>query len=548
MGKHQRRDKIARLISWGHWFTFINILLCLALGALYIETSPTSASALATLYGILNWVGHFAFLPFVFFIVLIFPLCLLVPYSRILRGWSALIGSLGIVALAADLLFYRQYGYHLNSYSLAQMAKDAETVFAGASFLIILGVLLGFLVLLGFELLIANYTWKHLQDLQRRRIGAPATSVFVFCFFASHLIHVWADAELYEPITQQDDMFPLSYPTTAKTLMAKHGFIDVESYQAQQQMLMAAKNIKLRYPQNDLLCTKQNTDQAITVFVFDRLSAEQQLRLAELADAAQLQPVEARLLGHPSREGGLFQFLYGLPDFYQDTIEQQNIVPAYLKPLDDFGVQVNWLASDHWGNELTLTRYSEQWLTERLGSFAPKARNQINVVFLSADDLAALPGLLERSVRHKIMVTALAPAGSESLLGQEQFMPKNMAVPLFERGFDIPAQPIAGLMDIMPTVLGDLMSCAGGTKNFSNGENLTADGERWPLIETYSPYIVIYDPNEITILDNTGQFSVYDFNSFELKKGAEPPVPVLIDALKDLKRFSRDDRSSNDGQ
>ena len=548
MGKHQRRDKIARLISWGHWFTFINILLCLALGALYIETSPTSASALATLYGILNWVGHFAFLPFVFFIVLIFPLCLLVPYSRILRGWSALIGSLGIVALAADLLFYRQYGYHLNSYSLAQMAKDAETVFAGASFLIILGVLLGFLVLLGFELLVANYTWKHLQDLQRRRIGAPATSVFVFCFFASHLIHVWADAELYEPITQQDDMFPLSYPTTAKTLMAKHGFIDVESYQAQQQMLMAAKNIKLRYPQNDLLCTKQNTDQAITVFVFDRLSAEQQLRLAELADAAQLQPVEARLLGHPSREGGLFQFLYGLPDFYQDTIEQQNIVPAYLKPLDDFGVQVNWLASDHWGNELTLTRYSEQWLTERLGSFAPKARNQINVVFLSADDLAALPGLLERSVRHKIMVTALAPAGSESLLGQEQFMPKNMAVPLFERGFDIPAQPIAGLMDIMPTVLGDLMSCAGGTKNFSNGENLTADGERWPLIETYSPYIVIYDANEITILDNTGQFSVYDFNSFELKKGAEPPVPVLIDALKDLKRFSRDDRSSNDGQ
>jgi len=548
MGKHQRRDKIARLISWGHWFTFINILLCLALGALYIETSPTSPSALATLYGILNWVGHFAFLPFVFFIILIFPLCLLVPYSRILRGWSALIGSLGIVALAADLLFYRQYGYHLNSYSLAQMAKDAETVFAGASFLIILGVLLGFLVLLGFELLIANYTWKHLQDLQRRRIGAPATSVFVFCFFASHLIHVWADAELYEPITQQDDMFPLSYPTTAKTLMAKHGFIDVESYQAQQQMLMAANNIKLRYPQNDLLCTKQNTDQAITVFVFDRLSAEQQVRLTELAGAAQLQPVEARLLGHPSREGGLFQFLYGLPDFYQDTIEQQNIAPAYLKPLDDFGVQVNWLASEHWGNELTLTRYSEQWLTEPLGSFAPKARNQINVVFLSADDLAALPGLLERSARHKIMVTALAPAGSESLLGQEQFMPKNMAVPLFERGFDIPAQPIAGLMDIMPTVLGDLMSCAGGTKNFSNGENLTADGERWPLIETYSPYIVIYDANEITILDNTGQFSVYDFDSFELKKGAEPPVPVLIDALKDLKRFSRDDRSSNDGQ
>ena len=72
MGKHQRRDKIARLISWGHWFTFINILLCLALGSLYIEASPSADTALSTLYGIVNWIGHFAFLPFVFFIILIF--------------------------------------------------------------------------------------------------------------------------------------------------------------------------------------------------------------------------------------------------------------------------------------------------------------------------------------------------------------------------------------------------------------------------------------------------------------------------------------------
>ncbi|OZB05019.1 MAG: hypothetical protein B7X54_06540 [Idiomarina sp. 34-48-12] len=34
--RKQRRDKIARLISWGHWFTFFNILLVLAIGTLYI--------------------------------------------------------------------------------------------------------------------------------------------------------------------------------------------------------------------------------------------------------------------------------------------------------------------------------------------------------------------------------------------------------------------------------------------------------------------------------------------------------------------------------
>lgn len=538
MGKHQRRDKIARLISWGHWFTFINILLCLALGSLYIEASPAAETALATLYSIVNWIGHFAFLPFVFFIILIFPLCLILPYSRILRGWAALIASLGIVALVADLLFFRQYGYHLNSYSLAQMAKDAETVFAGASFLIILGILLGFLVLLGIELLAANYTWKHLQELQRRRIGAPATSVFVFCFFASHLTHVWADAELYEPITQQDDIFPLSYPTTAKTLMAKHGFIDVESYQAQQQMLMVANNIRLRYPQNELLCTKLSSDQSISVIVFDRLSASQRALLADVATNYRLDHVDGRLLGHPSRDGGLFQLVYGLPDFYQETIEQQNIIPAYLKPLEDFALQTQWIIGSSWDTKLSLSSYHPDWQTDTLSAFSPRPRNQLNVIFLDAANIKQLPELLQRLSSHKLLITALAPADSESILGQQQFMPQNMAVPLYERGFDIPAQPIAGLMDIMPTVLNELMSCAGGTKNFSNGESLTDPSERWPLIETYSPYIVIYDEDEITIMDNTGQFSVYSFDQFELQKDAEPPVPVLIDALKDLKRFS----------
>jgi membrane-anchored protein YejM (alkaline phosphatase superfamily) len=232
MGKYQRRDKIARLISWGHWFTFANIVLCLFIGLLYIEAAPKPSTAIGNLYMLVSWIGHFAFLPFVFFIILIFPFCLIVPYSKILRGFAALIASFGLIALIADALFFRQYGYHLNTYSMAQMTRDAEAVFTGASFVIISGVLLGFLLTVGIQLLLANLAWKRLEDLQQRKIGAPVTAIFLLCFFVSHSIHVWADAVLYDPITQQDDMFPLSYPTTAKTLMAKHGVIDVESYQA----------------------------------------------------------------------------------------------------------------------------------------------------------------------------------------------------------------------------------------------------------------------------------------------------------------------------
>ncbi len=538
MGKNQRRDKIARLISWGHWFTFANIILCLLIGIIYIDSTPSPTTFISTVYLIVNWIGHFAFLPFVFFIILIFPFCLLIPYSKVLRSIAALISSLGIVALIFDALFFRHYGYHLNAYSLAQMAKDAEAAFTGASFVIILMIMLGFLILLGFELLLANYTWKHLSELQHRRLGAPATTVFVLCFFASHSIHVWADAELYDPITQQDDTFPLSYPTTAKTLMSKHGFIEVENYQAQQQKLMSAENIRLRYPHNTLLCSKTSQTQGITLVVFDRLNAEQSQRVGEVANDNDLTQVDIQLLAHPSREGGLFQLLYGLPDFYQETIENQNISPAYLKPLADFGIDVSWHTSPNWPQELGLTQFKTDWNAEPLSSFYPRNENQVNVVLLSHEDINRLPAILGSLGQQRVLLSSLAPSNTEGLLGQQQFKPENMRVTLWEKDFALPQQSIGGLMDLMPTALSRVMSCAGGTQSFSNGEDLMNGGERWPLVETYSPYIVIYDQELITVLDNNGQYNIYRRDDFSRLDGAEPTVPVLIDALKDLKRFS----------
>ena len=113
-----------------------------------------------------------------------------------------------------------------------------------------------------------------------------------------------------------------------------------------------------------------------------------------------------------------------------------------------------------------------------------------------------------------------------------------MRVTLWEKDFALPQQSIGGLMDLMPTALSRVMSCAGGTQSFSNGEDLMNGGERWPLVETYSPYIVIYDQELITVLDNNGQYNIYRRDDFSRLDGAEPTVPVLIDALKDLKRFS----------
>lgn len=538
MGKYQRRDKIARLISWGHWFTFANIILCLFVGLLYIEAAPTPRTFVGNLYMLVSWLGHFAFLPFVFFIILIFPFCLVVPYSRILRGFAALIASFGLIALLADAFFFRQYGYHLNTYSLAQMTRDAEAVFTGASFVIISAVLFSFLLIVGGQLLLANLAWKRLEKLQRLKIGGPATFLFVICFFVSHSVHVWADATLYDPITQQDDMLPLSYPTTAKTLMAKHGVINVESYQARQQMLMASDRIQLKYPQQPLLCSKVGNSTSTTVIVLDRASQATINAVNAETSGSSLTQTQTKVLAHPSQPAGLFQLLYGLPDFYQESVERQQLKPAYLKPLNDFNFQLQWFRSANWSDALNLTQFNAQWESQPLGQFHAKPDNQINLVFLSEKDLSQLSSILQQTQAHQVLVTALSPAKSDQLLGNKQFALKHMQVPLWQSNYQLSNPTLAGLMDIMPTVLKNHISCAGSSKNYTNGESLQSLEHRWPLVETYSPYIVIYDENETTILDSNGQFSVYSNPNFKLKKHAEPPVPVLIDALKDLKRFS----------
>ena len=199
---------------------------------------------------------------------------------------------------------------------------------------------------------------------------------------------------------------------------------------------------------------------------------------------------------------------------------------------------MRWYHSENWNDSLSLSQFHPDWQSQELTEFSTHPQNQINVILIAEDDISTLDKVLQQTGDQQLLLTALSPAQSDELLGNKQFALENMQVPLWQRNYQLADQPIAGLMDLVPTMLEERISCAGSHKNYTNGESLQTSKRRWPLVETYSPYIVIYDQKEITILDNSGQFSVYSSSDFELKKQAEPPVPVLIDALKDLKRFS----------
>ncbi|WP_411360306.1 DUF3413 domain-containing protein [Pseudidiomarina sp. YC-516-91] len=526
--RRQRRDKIARLISWGHWFTFFNILLALAIGTLYIEAADTPSTVLAGVYMIMSWLGHFAFLPFIVFIILIFPFCLLIPYTRFLRGIATLVASFGLIALVADALFFRQYGYHLNTYSLSQLAVDAESAFAGASFVLLLGMLLVFVVLLVFELVLANIAWKRLDRLKQRHWGAAFSAVFVLCFLTSHSVHIWADAVFYDPITKQDDLFPLSYPTTARTLMSKHGWLVEERLQATDRLLRETASIELKYPQRPLMCARETNAVNSHVVLFNHLTPAQQQQL--LAALPELQPLATPVLGQTNTQAGWFELFYGLADIYAGPVLEQQQPPAFWQQLNDYQVALN-VRGDH-----------AAFAVPEFLHAAPRGSYRVRIdIKLSSTIEPELIASLQQAIAagEQVFVTALTPnhAIGNSI---EAFAMSEMTVPAFSTSnLQFAEQDVILLTDIMPSLVTQYINCSDGVKAFATGKNLFDAGERrFPVLTSFGRELVVYDASTTTVINANGAMRSFDNSTLQPQPSFSPATPVLVDGLKHLQRFN----------
>lgn len=78
-------DKVSQMISWGHWFTLFNILLSLALSSRYLFISDWPDTLIGRIYAITSWLGHFSFLAFALYLLIVFPLTFVVMSQRLLR-------------------------------------------------------------------------------------------------------------------------------------------------------------------------------------------------------------------------------------------------------------------------------------------------------------------------------------------------------------------------------------------------------------------------------------------------------------------------------
>ncbi|WP_169336991.1 DUF3413 domain-containing protein [Algicola sagamiensis] len=328
MRRERFSEKMFRLLGWGHWFTFFNIILALLLSTYYIATDPLPSTFLGGLYSFVTLFGHIPFLFFIGFVLTIFPISLIFPYPRHIRGMAALIAGIGMFSLIADAMTYNRFGYHLGYGSLQQSLDIIVSSFQRHPVQVPAYVIFFILGILAFELVISNFTWRHLIDLQSKKIGRKISFFFIACFCTSQLLHIWGDATLNFDITKQNNMLPLSYPATAKTLLAKYDLLDKTAYDEEKSKLLLPQPIsEADFPKGSNLCKQHEGMQNAHILFVEGI-------IPELAK--EKFSVKARLLVSQSVDETISTSWLGTPMLYEYS--QLIATPDKPKWVDGLGL------------------------------------------------------------------------------------------------------------------------------------------------------------------------------------------------------------------
>lgn len=489
-------NKVNRLLRWGHWFTFFNILLALPVSLSFFLADPLPQDGIGWAYLLLNWLGHTAFLSLLFFIITIFPVSLLFPSQRHVRGVAAVLATLGLVALIFDAYVYHSLGYHAGSASWEQTIDllRQQVVTNLRNFVLITSAVA--LLILALELVLSNFCWKKIERLKHAGIGKPALYLLLSAFTGSHLLHIWGDATEQLSITRQDNVLPLSYPATARTVLSRYQIIsqDATSRQASgslQQALSAQQPVQLS-------CAAAPQAAPLQIYLVDSLDAEQQQLLA-LQHFRRL----PQQLAPTDRATALTNLLHG-----QLTVNALTEQPQWLAQLPAGFVGIS--ASSHWQQQLP-------WLA---GHQAPDA--PVQLVLTEPANLTLQ--LKQRSSDQQMLVIEIQGQSSQFALGPAQawyYWPELRQ----QRIGDVSQH-----LDLLPTVLGYL-----GCFNQQRwpGDNWLLENSQAKL-NIIGDHIYAFRKDKMLQVKADGQYSVWSAGTF-VRLEPKPDLPMLTDALNRLK-------------
>ncbi len=576
--------KLLHLISWSHWFTFFNILAAIALSSYYLFSEAAPTTLFGQVYLVTTWVSHIAFLTFMSFVLVLFPLTLILPHTKFIRTSGSIIFTIGLLLLVLDGFIYSRLGYHLNASSSAQIISLIQEIAKENNLLYtFIGALA--IVILGFEFVVSNYAWKHLKQLQKTIFARFVIFGLVLSFFFSHVSHIWADANLDYDILRQDTVLPLSYPATAKTLLTKYGLFNIEDYIERKNSPLSFSHAIPTYPTIEPgLCLSENKNKAPTNSTFLILT-EQQVSIPQLnqfinrASATTLHLTNNIDTG--LNDDAWFNLLYSLPSIYQDDILKQGIKPLLFQRIeqqalstsltvisDDFSPSsLQDTAEEGTANDTVIeprwfeTLFSDISKLENVSSllFADKLNNKaagLHIIYfknsLAIDANKAAKN--NNQYQFELFIDALLLAQKQKVkkdiiwissignLNDETRLNTKPALFIYPQTGKTTHKDVSfntSNMDLQPTLMNQWLAC--NVTGNNNGSDLSTLNKDRVIANTTDKGIIIFDKDKSVFVDQNGNFQSYS-RQFSSPITVNEDFPLMIDGVHFIKLFTQADK------
>src|SRR5882672_2804568 len=327
-----------RLLRWASWFALVNAALLALVGLRYLWYYAALGPSVAWIYALLAFVGQmsaFAFVPF----LLLVPVIALIPWPRVVVPLGVVTGGVVLSLLVLDTLLFAENRYHIGVLTFTLLEPQTWAFLA-----------LYFLVGLAIEAMLAQWVWKKTEYPPKRRVGRYLALTIVGCFLASHLIHLWAEAHFYVPVTSFTRYLPLYAPLRDSRRLVKLGLVD--RARAREESLAATmarrSGGELRYPQVPLRCEPRSPLLNVLLIVIDGMRADA-LTPVTAPRLAALAPSTVRFDRHWSggnvSRPGMFSLFYGLPATYWKVFADVARPPVLMDLFRQYGYQFGIFAS-----------------------------------------------------------------------------------------------------------------------------------------------------------------------------------------------------------
>ena len=579
--RQRYREKVSQMVSWGHWFALFNILLSLVIGSRYLFIADWPTTLAGRIYSYVSIIGHFSFLVFATYLLILFPLTFIVGSQRLMRFLSVIQATAGMTLLLIDSEVFTRFHLHLNPivWQLVinpdenEMARDWQLMFISVPVILLL------------ELVFATWSWQKLRSLTRRRRFARPLAAFLFiAFIASHVVYIWADANFYRPITMQRANLPLSYPMTARRFLEKHGLLDAQEYQRRLIEQGNPDAVSVQYPLSELRYRDMGTGQNVLLITVDGLNYSRfEKQMPALAGFAEQNISFTRHMSSGNTtDNGIFGLFYGISPSYMDGILSTRTPAALITALNQQGYQLGLFSSDGFTSPLyrqallsdfsmpsVRTQSDEQTATQWinwLGRYAQEDNRWFSWVSFNGTNIddsnqqafarkysraagnvddqinRVLNALRDSGKLDNTVVIITAGRGIPLSEDEETFdwSHGHLQVPLVIHWPGTPAQRINALTDhtdLMTTLMQRLLHVSTPASEYSQGQDLFNPQRRhyW-VTAADNDTLAITTPKKTLVLNNNGKYRTYNLRG-ERVKDEKPQLSLLLQVLTDEKRF-----------